>query len=220
MHGNYWYVDGESHYWMSDRCWKTIHGEEADLSRLRPNPNAQLPNPVGVDMSQRMWMHPDAKFFFDVSLMGLAFDSQQRVYDRKVYFTSFTGAQAGLHAARVRIREAGFEPEVILEEKDLAKRRTNQLKENSLLTKAKGVDIGLAVRMLEDAYHNNFQRCVLLTSDIDYLPVIEAVRRMGKQVFVLGYREGISQDSPFLYVPDLFVDIGEEFMRRNYLLKE
>ena len=121
-----------------------------------------------------------------------------------------------LLAARRKIREAGFEPQVIPELKDLAKQRENALKANGLIIKAKGVDIGLAVRMLEDAYHNNYERCVLLTSDIDYLPVIEAVRRMGKHVYVLGYGEGIAKDSPFLYLPERFVDIGEGFMKEFY----
>jgi uncharacterized LabA/DUF88 family protein len=73
--------------------------------------------------------------------------------------------------------------------------------------------------MLEDAYHNNYVACFLLTSDVDYLPVIQAVRRMGKQVYVLGYRGGIGVRSPFEYVPDRFVDIGEGFMKTYYVRK-
>jgi hypothetical protein len=61
--------------------------------------------------------------------------------------------------------------------------------------------------------------CVLYTSDIDYLPVIETVRRMGKSVFVVGYREAIANDSPFLHVPEWFVDIGKEYMRSNYMTR-
>jgi hypothetical protein len=71
--------------------------------------------------------------------------------------------------------------------------------------------------MLEDAYHDNYDWCVLATSDIDYLPAIRAVRRMGKQVFVMGDKEAIGENSPFLYLPERFFDIGQEFMQRTYL---
>jgi uncharacterized LabA/DUF88 family protein len=70
-----------------------------------------------------------------------------------------------------------------------------------------------------DAYSGNFDTCYLFRSDIDYLPVIEAVRRMGRHVIVVGFGEGIARDSPFLYVPERFVDIGEEFMRARLRLK-
>ncbi len=73
--------------------------------------------------------------------------------------------------------------------------------------------------MLDDAYHGNYDWCFLATSDIDYLPVIKAVRRMGKQVVVIGYGEAIAKDSPFLYLPETFFDIGQDFMRTTYTLK-
>jgi uncharacterized LabA/DUF88 family protein len=72
--------------------------------------------------------------------------------------------------------------------------------------------------MLEDAYLNTFQDCVLFTSDQDFLPVIEAVRRMGKQVVVLGYKKGLRERSPLEYVPDGFYDLGE-IIQREYLVK-
>ena len=84
-----------------------------------------------------------------------------------------------------------------------------------MIEKAKGVDIGLAVRMLEDAYENCFQVCFLFTSDIDYLPVIKALRRMGKCVMVMGYRDGLGKNTPLEYVPDQFIDLGE-YMDQRY----
>src|SRR5262245_28504495 len=63
----YVYIDGESHYIRSDQCWKSIHGQEAELSdawrfdivfdQFR-NPSAG-PNLVKLDCD------PDAKFFWD-----------------------------------------------------------------------------------------------------------------------------------------------------------
>jgi hypothetical protein len=41
------------------------------------------------------------------------------------------------------------------------------------------------------------------------LPVIEAVRRMGKQVHLYAYKEFLGKNSPLLYVPDVFYDLGQ-----------
>jgi uncharacterized LabA/DUF88 family protein len=80
-----------------------------------------------------------------------------------------------------------------------------------LIIKPKGLDIALAVRMLEDAHRNLYQRCFLVTSDADYLPLIKAVRQLGKQVYVLAYGEDITKwRSEFEYVPDAYVDLGEK----------
>jgi uncharacterized protein (TIGR00288 family) len=92
------------------------------------------------------------------------------------------------------------------------------LEANSLVIKPKGVDIALAVRMLEDAYYGNYQVCLLFTSDIDYLPVIHAVRRMGKAVIVLGFCEAIAVDSPFLYVAERFIDLSS-YMQSYYSIE-
>ena len=58
--------------------------------------------------------------------------------------------------------------------------------------------------------------CFLFTSDIDYLPVIEAVRRMGKAVYVFGYGDGLGEHSRFEYVPDQFLDLGKR-MNSNFV---
>lgn len=208
----YLYVDGESHYCMAEKVWKRLHGESADLSTVTANPLFAAARSGGIQ-------HDAAcKFFWDpvvANNAGILWPFRTRA----VYFTTYTGSREGLHAAQVRIREAGFEPQVILEEKDLSKRRENARRKDALLIKAKGLDVALAVRILEDAYRGNYDTCALLTSDIDYLPVIETVRRMGKHVHVAGYPDGLAKDSPFLYVPERFIDIGEDFMRQQYVLK-
>jgi uncharacterized LabA/DUF88 family protein len=192
----YLYVDGESHFSTAERCWKRIQGEAADLNSLRYRENAPA-------LSYRIALYQPAKFFWDPLVLSRLFISDYNVHysnliTRRVYFTSFTGGTEGLQEARVKIREAGFEPEIVSELKDRSKQRENQLKQDGLLIKPKGVDIGVAVRMLEDAYHGNYDWCILATSDVDYLPVLKAIRRMGKQVFVIGYGEAIAKDSPFL----------------------
>jgi uncharacterized LabA/DUF88 family protein len=214
----YLYVDGESHFCTAEKCWKNLHGQDKNLSSL------DYPKGDTARMSHQIALYEPAKFFWDPSVPPKIFNrffntDYSRMIERKVYFTSFTGTETGLHDAQVKIREAGFEPDVVREVKDLAQQRQNQLTQNGVLIKAKGVDVSLSVRMLEDAYHGNYEWCILATSDADYLPVIRAVRRMGKQVFVIGYREATAKDSPFLFLPETFYEVGEAFMRIAYALK-
>jgi hypothetical protein len=66
-----------------------------------------------------------------------------------------------------------LEPCVFPERSQRAKQRQNTLETQQLIEKPKGVDIALAVRMLEDSL-NAFEVCHLYTSDSDFLPVIQA----------------------------------------------
>lgn len=207
MHTAYLYVDGESHYVMTEKVLKKAHGDEASLEVVEGNSQISVSD-------QQFWHNRDAKFFWDKNAThqaGIPF----RHIDRAVYFTAFTGTPENLQKARVSIRQAGFEPQVSLELKDLAKQRANRLATDALVIKAKGVDIALAARMLEDAYYGNYEVCLMFTSDIDYLPVIHAVRRMGKTVIVFGFVGAIAVDSPFLYVAEQFIDLGS-YTRETY----
>ena len=88
----------------------------------------------------------------------------------------------------------------------------------AVIEKAKGVDIALAVRMFEDAQSGVYTHCALFTSDLDFLPVIESVQRMGKSVWVYGYKSGIGRNSPLEYVPARFVDLGVRMERASKFL--
>jgi uncharacterized LabA/DUF88 family protein len=160
-----------------------------------------------------------AKFFWDVCSprYGHNYFHDKRI-GRAVYFTSSTGDDDEMHEVRKLIRKHGFEPQVIWEPKQLAEQRARLLNQHGIIERAKGVDIGIAVRMLEDAYSNTFDDCLLFTSDVDYMPVIRAVRRMGKRVLVLGYREGLTKRSALEFEPDAFYDLGE-IVRAEYCPK-
>lgn len=130
-------------------------------------------------------------------------------WDRTTYFTSTVGSDADLHDLQLQIRKSVMEPDVVKEAADLAEQRKNKLAHTGYLYKPKGVDIALAVRMIEDAALDNFDHGILFTSDADYLPLIRAVRRMGKLVGVYGFRNGLGERSPLLHVPDYFQDLGD-----------
>jgi uncharacterized LabA/DUF88 family protein len=214
----YIYVDGESHFIRSEECWKWLHGDQAQLESVVAECHgvAWLLYPMELP---RIRIERKASFFWDTQFITNFLDRTQRpTVARAVYFTSMTAGQDLIHEAQVAIRSHGFEPQVISELKKLSDQRANLLNTEGVIEKAKGVDIGLAVRMLEDAYMNNYQECLLFTSDVDYLPAIRAVRRMGKAVAVLGYRKGLSKMSNLEFEPDAFVDL-EEIMKRQYRLQ-
>jgi len=56
----------------------------------------------------------------------------------------------------------------------------------------KGVDIKMTVDILTHSYQDNLDIAFLVTGDGDYLPIIEEVQRLGKQVFISALSRGLS----------------------------
>lgn len=211
------YVDGESHFIRSEQAWKESQGSEATLDTIRHSKivignTREFPYLSGAEQPL---LDRRCKFFWDSSITGLyPFVVSARPY-RAVYFTSCAGDESLLHELCLKVRAAEFEPYIIKERSDLASRRAQQITDLQLLDKPKGVDIAMAVRILEDAYRNLFDECLLFTSDIDYLPVIRAIQQLGKKVAVFGYQQGIGKRSELEHVPDWFIDLNEH-LRRHY----
>ena len=189
----YVYVDGESHFIRSERAWRNIHGPEACLQRLKH---------IGQADEKLVLVDSTAKVFWTQKM--------NPGVDRAYYFTSVVGDETAEHELKVALRNFGLEPSIVRELKQLADRRRNELDTLQLIEKPKMVDIALAVRLLEDV--NAFDTCHLYTSDVDFLPVIQAVRGRWKRVFVHGYKDGLSSKSPFYHACDQFFDL-EEMLR-------
>jgi uncharacterized protein (TIGR00288 family) len=69
-------------------------------------------------------------------------------------------------------------------------------------SKGKGVDIQMTVDILNHVYRNNVDTILILSGDGDYLPVIEEVKRHGKQCWVYAFSSGLS--SQLKYAADRF----------------
>jgi uncharacterized LabA/DUF88 family protein len=212
----YLYVDGENHYCGVRDAWKAKTGQE--------HPESIDAAQLGVTnltlfFGNRIRVRRKSRFFWDTYSAVRADPGRSIDLKRAVYFTTFTGTAAEIHEEEKEIRKAGFEPCLINEEKDKAKQRDNMLEKGGVLIKGKGVDIALATRMLEDCFMNNYSTCFLFTSDVDYLPVIKAVRRLGKHVIVCGFRRCLGKHSPLETVPDSFVDCEGSIMK-DYKIKD
>jgi hypothetical protein len=220
---NYLYVDGESHYIRTEKAIQELWGSDKKLKNIGTLTHWSSCN-IGAG-KPRINLYEEGKFFWDSAAINLAMQIEPNlghrmpewfVISRAVYFTSIAGDDEKLFDLMKLMRNTDFEPCVAFEPKTLEQRRKNTLAQYNVIEKPKEADIALATRMLEDAYHNNYTHCYLFTSDIDYLPVIKAVRQMGKNVFVFGSADGIAKDSPFLFVPDKFYDIGTNMIKSQY----
>lgn len=99
---------------------------------------------------------------------------------RKHYYTSVVGDEPRLLEITDTLKRSGIEaPRVFKRTKDRASKR---------------VDISLATEMLGHAHRGNYDVAVLIAGDQDYLPLIEAVQREGKLVWVWALSDGLSPD--------------------------
>ena len=213
----YIFVDAENHFIRSVAAAEDIVGSSKaaqafSMAKTRSHNVTGCPRPL--DRRRFSW-NPDLQLFWDCELLAL---SGIRIaladyVSRAVYACSCTGDDDKAHQMRVELRKFDFEPIVIRERKQLKAQRAGALKQHGLMEKAKGCDIALATRMVADAAADLYDHCLLFTSDADFLPAVEAVRRMGKIVWVFGYHAALPKRSEYLYVPDRFIDLGEFIQR-------
>jgi len=77
----------------------------------------------------------------------------------------------------------------------------------------KGVDVGLATKLLTLANHRAFDTAILVAADRDYLETVQAVKANGLRVEIIAWRGSISPEmdaessSPVVYFNDIRSDI-------------
>ena len=112
---------------------------------------------------------------------------------RKYYYTSVQGDEMFLTSLEERLKGAGIEAPRVFKR-----------------TKARGskqVDISLTTEMLTHAALKNYDVAVLVAGDEDYAPLVEAVKALGRRVFLWFLEDGLS---PVLRRRvDHYADIGE-----------
>lgn len=202
----YLYVDGENHYRRTQAAFQTEH-EVADLKDL----NAQWACPETGSMTKVFVDDPGRVFWTPYFLVHFRSGFHPDHYVRRaMYFTTIVGQNDKQYPLELYIRQFGFDPFVIQELKDLATKRGNIFRDRAIIESPKGVDVALAVRMVEDAYLDHYDEAILFSSDVDFLPAIYAVRRRGKRVVVAAYEDGLSEHySPLRTVPDDFWNLSE-----------
>ncbi|MDO9598822.1 MAG: NYN domain-containing protein [Azoarcus sp.] len=203
----YVYVDGESNYIRTEAAFRKRYGEDASLSEATfchsRGLEGSYPDPGPV-----LRHRSEFQFFWDTSYgRMLRGPIERRAMAKVYYFGAVQGDEDAIHNAAVYMRSNGCTPMLVREAKQLALRRHDRRQQRKLIEKPKGVDSLLVARLLDDAYRGNFDACVLLTSDADFIPAIEIVQRLGKPVLVFGFESGLSERSKLLHVPDVFLDL-------------
>lgn len=80
----------------------------------------------------------------------------------------------------------------------------------------KGVDVGLAIKMLTLAMNQAFETAILVAGDRDYLETVKTVKGLGMRVEVMAWRGGLSSDlalessEPVIHLDKLRKQVGRD----------
>lgn len=119
---------------------------------------------------------------------------------RRYWFSSYEGeSEENFLDLQEKIRLGGFEPRLYKREKG----------------KEKGVDIGLAKEMLVNAFNQNFDVGLLVAGDMDYLELVDEVKRYGQIIEGAFIKSGLNKKLFLAF--DEYYDIWQE--ATNLLLK-
>jgi len=79
----------------------------------------------------------------------------------------------------------------------------------------KGVDCDLIMQIMDDLHHNEVDVFVIMTNDMDFLPLIERIKRDGKSVFLCGIRKNVSRRLVNSLPLDSFFDLSKDAILKN-----
>jgi len=97
---------------------------------------------------------------------------------RAHFYTSTVGGEGEQESVARSLRDLHFQPVVFRKGKG---------------QRSKGVDISLTKDMLWHAFYDHYDVAVLCSGDADYVPVVQAVQRLGKIVHVLALSSGLGE---------------------------
>ncbi|MFQ6028863.1 MAG: NYN domain-containing protein [Dehalococcoidia bacterium] len=149
--------------------------------------------------------HPEMLHLQDVCLWHPgSFKPQTHDVIRATYYTYVVGDDPKVAEVEDAIKQLGFQS-------NLGTQRVFTLYPKVFKKprgcKAKGVDIQMTVDILTHTYQDNVDVIYLLSGDGDYIPLIEEVMRMGKQVYVAAFSSGLN--SKLKTVADEFALLDE-----------
>ena len=111
---------------------------------------------------------------------------------RRYWISSFTGDETYEFELKDQLRKREFEP--LLFKKDG--------------NKEKGVDMAIAMKMLTNAFNQNYDIGVLIAGDKDYLELVEEVKRYGPRIFGLFPSDGLNRELSIAV--DYFLEIRDD----------
>lgn len=120
---------------------------------------------------------------------------------RAYYYTVVTGAKdTVVDATEAKLWEIGFTPRVLWKAKQKKK--------------CKAVDSSISIDMLSAAYENQFDLVEIWTGDADYIPLIKAVKRLGKIVVCCFFGKDYGLSRELKLSCDRYCDISDLVINR------
>ena len=225
MGRTYLYVDGENFTIRSEQLAASLVKDPDRIAQLRALANRGISeadlrhmNPQGA---LRLWapephmnavhdqktagglLYEKGELYWDSLGLYVALSAgllstrgqNQSGVDRAFYYSSTTlprikQYQHDLHAM-------GFTPIVSQRVKQDTYGKEMLAKGVTVISRPKPMDIQLAVQVLEDCVADNFDRCIFFGGDRDYVPLLDAVRRRGKEVWLIAIEKWLPEELRF-----------------------
>lgn len=182
------FVDGENFTIRGQKVLRDAGVPPTEVDAWRRESFLWLPGQEPTHAFFSPWPRP--RFSSDTSPRPPTAPSATRAY----YYTSMVYAEDDWTRMRLTIRDYGFEPKLF-----------RRLKGG----RSKAVDLALATDVLTLAGEGHYEVAVIFAGDGDYVPVVEAVKRLGRHV-VVGFFEGAQNglSDELRIAADDFVDLG------------
>lgn len=110
---------------------------------------------------------------------------------RASYYTSYVGS----HEKKVEIEEKilgctyKFEaPQMVADGRLIP----SVFKKEKKQEKSRSVDINISIDSLWHGFRNDYDLCILFSGDGDFIPLVDAIQRLGKQVHIHAFSSGLN----------------------------
>ena len=125
--------------------------------------------------------------FFGVAKIKRRPDLGQEILDKSIRFSdNLRRVRNSLSKQNITYIEAG---KLKIRDSDICKNCGSK----DYRYQEKGVDVGVAVSMVEDALMNAVDRIILVSSDTDLIPAVLCAKRAGKNVTYVGFSERLTR---------------------------
>jgi uncharacterized LabA/DUF88 family protein len=123
--------------------------------------------------------------------------------DRAYYYASASGRRIDQHARD--LHTIGFTPNVSVKVRPDSFAKEMAVQGITVISRPKPVDIMIASQALDDCAANNFDRCIFVGGDEDYVPLLDAIRRRGKQVWLVAFERWLAKNQKLRFACDRFI---------------
>lgn len=173
------YIDGQNFLYKTSEIL-VKHGlilDKQDLHAINIRP-----------MLEKLFPGEELKIrFFGVAKIKRRPDLGQEILDKSIRFSdNLRRVRNSMASQNIAYIEAG---KLKIRDSDICKTCGNK----DYRYQEKGVDVGVAVSVVEDALRNEVDRVILVSSDTDLIPAILCAKRAGKNVTYVGFSERLTR---------------------------